>query len=78
LKELHGDLSSQALKDFGNETTDVYGEPFSWDDFFYYLAWDGLHKTKQFQTEIIDSGKELTYSFYLTLASQEGASNKCK
>ena len=78
LKELHGDLSSQGLIKLGNETTEVNGAPFSWDDLFYYMAWDGLHKTTQFQSDIIEKGKEGAYAFYLSLAAQEGASNKCK
>ncbi len=77
LKELHPILSSQGFSDYGNSISDVLGDTFSWNDMFYYMAWAGLQETEQFQTEIVDKGKNENYNFYLTLVKQESLNNKC-
>ncbi|RED97545.1 hypothetical protein C7460_112156 [Marinoscillum furvescens DSM 4134] len=43
---------------------DVIGEPWSWDNFYKYMAWEGLHKTEQFQTDIIDENLKNKYDQY--------------
>jgi len=42
LKELHGDLTSQAFIDYRTgSTVGNSDKPWSWDDFFVALAWQG-------------------------------------
>lgn len=77
LAELHPLLSSQAFINHGNDTSDVLGDPFSWNDMFYYMAWVGLQETEQFQTDIVNKGKQEIYGEYLRIADQESLTNKC-
>ena len=37
--------------------------PWSWDDFYSYVAWGGLQKTEQFQTDIVNLGLEDVYDW---------------
>lgn len=78
LKELHGDLSSQAIKDLYPENSVFHDDTFSWDNFFTYMAWTGLHKTDEFQSKIVDAGLEKEYSRYVEVSNSESQTNKCK
>jgi len=78
LKELHGDLSSQALKDLYEDGMTFHDATFSWDKLFKYLAWEGLHKTDNFQIEIVEKGLEDDYNHYRDVLRLESQTNKCK
>lgn len=78
LKELHGDFSSQALKDLYEDGMTFHDATFSWDKLFKYLAWEGLHKTDNFQTEIVEKGLEDDYNQYRDVLRLESQTNKCK
>jgi len=40
------------------------GEDWNWEDFYRYMAWEGLHETTAFQTEIVDKGIKDKYDAY--------------
>lgn len=66
LKELYPELLSQGFINYANngELDYVSEDGWSWDDLFYYMAWEGLHETEQFQTDIVNTEKKEAYDNY--------------
>ena len=78
LKELHPLLSSQGFIDYRTgSTVGNSDKPWSWDEFFVALAWQGLGKTTQYQTDVVNNALKGDYDFYAGTARQESATNKC-
>jgi hypothetical protein len=77
LAALHPYLSSQA---FINHYTGSYlpnGNEWNWGDFFTNLAWAGLHKTEEFQNQIVDNGNQGSFNWYVDEAQKGDAVNEC-
>ncbi|MFA0964856.1 hypothetical protein AB9P05_23810 [Roseivirga sp. BDSF3-8] len=77
LRELKPYLMSELFINFiGQEY--INGEPFDWDKLLYYMAWEGLHKTKTFNEEIEEKGLNEEYLIYVKSVDMESATYKCK
>ena len=66
LQQLESYFISSSFRNAANNGYyfDVLGEDWNWDDFYNYVAWEGLHKTDQFQTDIVNRGLESKYEEY--------------
>ncbi|MEM8940026.1 MAG: hypothetical protein AAGC64_11825, partial [Bacteroidota bacterium] len=77
LRQLERFFISQSFKNAANSGyyLDVLDEEWNWDDFYEYMAWEGLHKTGQFQTEIADSGRQNKYIEYRRRFEEDNSVN---
>ncbi|MEM6737568.1 MAG: hypothetical protein AAF620_16015 [Bacteroidota bacterium] len=66
LQQLESFFISQSFKNAANSGYyfDVLGEEWNWDNFYEYMAWEGLHLTEQFQTDIVNNGIQNIYNIY--------------
>lgn len=66
LRKLEPFFISGSFKNAANNGyfSPTMGENWNWNDFYTYLAWEGLHNTGQFQSDIVSMGKKEKYDLY--------------
>lgn len=66
LEVLSSKFISSSFTDKANEGyfDDLINEEWNWNSFYTYMAWEGLHHTEQFGSEIMDKGFNTKFNDY--------------